>query len=954
MASRDNNGGDMDAWNDPVFQSTTFDESMATDSPNYDFTLQNFTHFNDAYDDSTGLNHRTPSKTGWDMVSTPAAQQQQQFVGMPVGASAESSSQDSASDSSSRRKRKVTESPMSDTNTELGIKKEDSMIGGAHMEKVQSYGVPTRPMNQLSLDPESAMDSSFDFNSAASSPSAPREYNQAVFSTQAPRLQNNTALHRYQPSPTINPHIFEFGENKPAVTEAMLLSGASPNAVTSTPSSDSNELFGTNSMWGALNPTWSGDTMSTQYASPATYRFPASPSVNGTASSVVSRGSVAPLGRCPLYIAPISTKSRVETQINVHMIVENLPANIEWLHLPLHTIAKSKLLAKEDYDKSRVLELHVYLVCTSAMQNPQLREKALKRAAAQNNSAIQRRAEQQKRTVDEEKNDPKNVDEADKPLNGGEVRICTNCIQRERKRAGRKKLKKEEEQQHWERFETERVVVFNSNEYLPFKPYDPSQRDTALSDDQPYSPPEGAMQVQGAMRIACYCRHQSEKEGFRVIFTMKDQQGNVVAQQMSDSILITDDHKTHGSTFPAGLTGEMFYTNPDFASPGLTTSQSMMHLPQHGMPFNTSKSMTDLSAFGQQFNPHSHIHQMPRSGYTSQATSATMTPTSLSRPASPTGAGQMGPNKKRKSSGAANNHKRLPSGLQMTPRVDTNQPPSSNMPSAISMTSPVFSPSADGFGQSYMTIPNHNGPAQFYGSGPPTPSENYQQGGFTEAQLQAHFNRSQNAQAYFSHPSSAVPSRAQSPTLHPSRPNLPAYARHPIQTPTNIQGRHAYQQHLAHASAGADQDQISTPTITKITPNEGPTMGGTEVSVYGFNFQNGSSVMFGDQQGITTYYGPQALLAITPPSRPGGVNVAVVPSAGLQQPQSGQYMAHSGNRQIFTYSDRDPQTMEKALRFYSLQQNGSASQWQQTAVHAAQQYTNQELGQSNMRIQSEY
>ena len=60
-------------------------------------------------------------------------------------------------------------------------------------------------------------------------------------------------------------------------------------------------------------------------------------------------------------------------------------------------------------------------------------------------------------------------------------------------------------------------------------------------DIEQYLPPDGAMQLSAAMRIACYCRHQSEKEGFQVIFTLKDQQGNVIAQQISDSILITDD-----------------------------------------------------------------------------------------------------------------------------------------------------------------------------------------------------------------------------------------------------------------------------------------------------------------------------------------------------------------------------------------------------------------------------
>jgi hypothetical protein len=187
------------------------------------------------------------------------------------------------------------------------------------------------------------------------------------------------------------------------------------------------------------------------------------------------------------------------------------------------------------------------LVCTSAMRDPDKRAKALRNACLQKNEDVRARAAQWKElgNSDEDRADfLKNISDDEKASNGGEVRICLNCIQRERKRAGRKKIKKEEEQQHWERYETERVVVFNSNEYLAFKApeLNPHAREIERPGEPyriPYAPPEGSVQVTAAMRIACYCRHQSEKEGFQVIFTMKDQAGNVVAQEVSDSILIT-------------------------------------------------------------------------------------------------------------------------------------------------------------------------------------------------------------------------------------------------------------------------------------------------------------------------------------------------------------------------------------------------------------------------------
>lgn len=1002
-----NMSDDID-WNDPHFHNVSeFQDALGGDSPYNTNPFNDLTNV-DQYGDSPGMTMRTSGKSA-------AAHANTTTIGLPNGPSAESSSQDSASDSSSRRKRKVTESPISDPATEVQVKKEELMMDMGEGDQLQQYEqYPTRPMHELTLDHENGM---LDFGSSASSPVQPREFSNAMSLNARAHLPTSSVPPQYQQSPvsgtevrrgtsarlipssqvqTINPGMFMTNSrDESPVTNNMMFNNASPNALFSSASSNSEDAYG-NQAWNggmAQNPAW--PTEYNQFASPGALGFTPSPVVNGATPALLSRGSAAPKGRSPLHIAPISTKSRVETQINVVMTLEKPPPGIDHLHLPLHTIAKSKLLAKEEVDRSKALELHTMLVCTSAMNNSVLREKAHQRAAAQSNDEIQRRAEQLRETGDEDKNDQKNVDEADKPANGGEVRICNNCIQRERKRAGRKKLKKEEEQQHWERYETERVVVFNSNEYLPFKPYDPSQREGGMNlDDKQYTPPDGSLQCTAAMRIACYCRHQSEKEGFQVIFTLKDQQGNVVAQHMSDSILITDDHKTHPPSFtPTTLNDGVFFQNATGYTPnGLPMSHSMVDLHSQMHPFTSSRSTGNLQALAygqQQFNPHSHVHQLPQgnTGYSSQATSATMTPTSLSRPASPTGATQAGPNKKRKSSSF---HRRMPSGLTMTPRVDTSQPPSSNVPSAMSAVTSPFSPTGDGFGtggqqQSYMTIPTNNGPAQYYSSGPPTPSETYggggQHGGFTQSQIDQHLARAQNAQAYFSHPSSAVPSRASSPVLQQSRGPMAAYARQqqqhhqhapPIQTSTNQQSmqglarqqqqqqypvHHQHRQSVSGPASGSSSaepvDNTSPPTITKITPADGPYLGGTDVAIYGYNFQNGMQVLFGEKVATTVFYGPQALLATSPPSRPGGVNVTLVPQNG--QPGNSQYSPSANvNRQIFTYTDQNPKMMEMALRYMSQQQTGDQMRWNSLANQYANQYVNSNVGRAGIGGQQSY
>jgi hypothetical protein len=933
-------GGESIDWSDPAF-STQFQDS-AIDSPYGASALNDFTNLAD-YSDSPGFGLRTPSKSAPDASGAPATLQPAQAFGGATRTSAESSSQDSSSDSSSRRKRKTTsESPMSDALMMKNptVKEEPEMDMSAY-QNMQAYEQNfNQPLPNLSVDQAmSDNDAMFDFNSAASSPNLPRDFNQQLsLDAKMNNLTPNTRPAYVQDSPVraINPGVFmTTSRDQSPNTASMMFNATSPNPMFSTPSSDGND-FVTGQNWNATvsqNPAWPSD-FNAQFASPGALAFTPSPATNGATPVTAARGVASHGGRSPLHIAPISTKSRVETQINVVMTLERPPPGIEHLHLPLHTIAKSKLLAKEDYDPSKVLELHTMLVCSSAMHNEANKAKALKRAAAQDNAEIQKRAEAQRGAGDDEKNDMKNVDDADKPANGGEVRICSNCIQRERKRAGRKKLKKEEEQQHWERYETERVVVFNSNEYLPFKPFDASQqpqRDANMN-DEPYQAPDGAISVAAAMRIACYCRHQSEKEGFQVIFTMKDQHGNVIAQEMSDSILITDDHKTHPPQLTAMGSEVLFHPGQLNANGGLPTSYSMMDLQTHAQPFTSSRSAGNLQALAYsqqpQFNPHSHIHQLPNNGYGSHATSATMTPTNLSRPGSPTSAGQVGPNKKRKSSTF---HKRLPSGLQMTPRVDTSQPQSASAIQGVAMAN--FSPTFGQQNDAFMQVPNSASQAQFFGSGPPTPANEQGQFAFGAHPHQLDITRAQNASAYFSHPSSAVPSRSNSPILPHSRLNMSAFPRQPVQTTTNQVNRNS-QLYNSQSSAGAMQeDEPPGPTMTKITPNSGPVSGGTEVR------------MFGDSIAPTTFYGSQCILATSPPGRRGQVPVKIVPSDGTLQ-----YVTSQSN-QIFTYTDTNPQMMEMALRLLSQQQTGDAGQWMQFTNQVANQFMQTSISPAGLQNQ---
>ena len=222
-----------------------------------------------------------------------------------------------------------------------------------------------------------------------------------------------------------------------------------------------------------------------------------------------------------LTIHPTPHKSRVETQIPIKLTLSALPPGVTRLHLPTHTISKPKLVAKPTPERSAdMLELQTMLVCTSAMQDSTKMSRAFERARQASSAELLERP----RTDSPEGGELAEDDER-RPLNGGPVYICDGCITRERKRAARKKSKKPEEDEIWQRDEAKRIVVFNTAEIKDWQK--PTPMNSRMNTDDPnlltmpgYDDsgpfvPEGAMQVDVPMRIACYCRHQSEKLGFQ-------------------------------------------------------------------------------------------------------------------------------------------------------------------------------------------------------------------------------------------------------------------------------------------------------------------------------------------------------------------------------------------------------------------------------------------------------
>ncbi|RDL38238.1 Uncharacterized protein BP5553_02578 [Venustampulla echinocandica] len=868
--------------------------------------------------------YKTPNQGQATLIDTTL----QHTFSAPSTASPAGSSPDSGSDSSEYKRKSSSESSRSALTLGDAVMADDESMGIWKAEEARvgkdgrGFGAFDGTINPASMNTnfefnDKTMENDFDFESAASSPSpfgtGPIDMESLEMPTikyephskRSPmpkaKLNRNHNKANSQHSVTQSMKgLTTAGSREVSPLSAMITSqGSSPSAFfNNSPSPSAGIEFVNGTMLGGhpSNPAWP-----TRFENFPNHGLPHSQQEanhHNMPRMAPSQG-VPPMGppyRPILTIHPTPLKSRVETQIPIKMTLFPVPAGITKLHLPTHTISKPKLLAKPPPERSpETLELYTTLVCTSAMQNPEYRRRAFERAAA----PLRQEEEPQDIKPEDEK-------EEDKPVNGGNVEICPGCITRERKRAARKKVKKVEEEELWHKHEAKRVIVFNTHEIKDWQaPTAQPLSDTTGDRAEPFVP-EGAMQVDAPMRIACYCRHQNEKLGFQVIFTIKDYQDNLIAQEITSSIMITDDHKTHNM---APLTAQTSNSSDGqmFSGAGSFPIDNQFD-PSTGPvgdagPFNLSQSNSDLQALRGNINLQfpASINLNPPS-HPSQATSTTITPRNLSRQSSPSASS--GPiSKKRKASSSGN----LPPGLAMTKLetgpVSPGQAGSSSMNAATStLPSPFtpniasFSPPDQSFGQPPANMPYIAHP---FTTGPPTPNSN-------DHVFFSNNNRSQSmenvamAQPMYSAPVSAHPSRAPSP--NGMRNGVPAY-------------QHQQQQaQIAQAVANGlygmplSLNPHRPPTIHKLIPNEGPKSGGIEVTCLGSGFCQGLEVMFGDSKATTTtYWGETSLVCLLPPSAFAGTVPVTFKHQHQQQMQPYPAPLVPKQQASFKYVDDDEQ-----------------------------------------------
>lgn len=221
--------------------------------------------------------------------------------------------------------------------------------------------------------------------------------------------------------------------------------------------------------------------------------------------------------------------TRVETALDVRVILTEFPAGISKLRVHKDHLCKAKQLKDVRPPlPPDTLELHVTAFLHSAMKTANDRQIAMKKALTSESSRDNNQQSQTDRSSSTEANDYK-------PMDGSPVKICDGCTNRERKRLCRSR-RKPEETDEWLFKAARAFLSFNNNPILDWR--SPNSRNAAeqllrqrpsteavsgakkkkKKNLEPKLPmpsiDAGTVGVDLQMRINCYCRHQREPTGF--------------------------------------------------------------------------------------------------------------------------------------------------------------------------------------------------------------------------------------------------------------------------------------------------------------------------------------------------------------------------------------------------------------------------------------------------------
>ncbi|OZJ06433.1 hypothetical protein BZG36_00553 [Bifiguratus adelaidae] len=407
-------------------------------------------------------------------------------------------------------------------------------------------------------------------------------------------------------------------------------------------------------------------------------------------------------------------------------------------------------------------------------------------------------------------------------------------------------------------------------------------------------------------RITCYCRHHNEKVGFCVVFGMRDYQGRLVASGISPPIMITDDHKsTRGNRKRARVDYE---EQAEIAELEEKLADNKNNRKNGKRRSNTSRS----SSAHNSDDGYPVPAESTSTGSSTIASSLGMTPYSESK----------------------SSH---PKNIIIPPANSASSRPLS------AVTSPATTPlTSEPPSFACMTIPH-----SFEESGLPEVSKASLSG--TRPDIQdsvAAFLRSQHSQQQVLKQDPLFNDRSDSSmtgytsALHGQPQGSLPPSQHNQLTSQQLEMLQALHQRAvkqgawsqARSEHEAPHNMLngqarSTPTLQRLIPCEGPTHGGSSVTILGSGFYEGLIVLFGDNSAIQTHYWSSNTLVCTlPPSpTPGPVVVSF-----KQHPIS---LVGGNEVVLFTYYDEsDRALIELALQVVGLKMTGKLEDARRVAM----------------------
>ncbi|OAD06165.1 hypothetical protein MUCCIDRAFT_78777 [Mucor lusitanicus CBS 277.49] len=534
-------------------------------------------------------------------------------------------------------------------------------------------------------------------------------------------------------------------------------------------------------------------------------------------------------------------KSRVETQIKICLQLVDTAGELatNWSHikLPEHLVAKDKLKRKNQkygadekasLTDNQVLTLEAAVVCDGQPDN--------------------------------------------------EIIMCTSCVHRERKRLKRKRDNKVARAANKEggaaklaalfandlpdlsdetimAEERRRILLFNCNEYVEF-----NNGEATLP-----------------TRVTCYCRHHSEKTGFRVVFTVKDNLNHVIGTGRSPPIMITDDHKS--SKMQQAAARKRTRADMDASATESDAPSTSRRKAEIETDSGVSSPVASTPA-----TPSSQIDDVPENSPKPDASTASNNNTSTSSstiiiPAN---------------SNMAHHHQFVNENKQH-PLAEDNQD---------HFISQLQQPQQQQYDhhQQQQQQQQHSELFDFLNSN------------------DLNLLPQQHQQPQHSQPPirratviGNCMSQAQQPTQH-----------HPQQNYQN----NVYAK-LSERNA-LEGGKNNLPRLHRLIPSEGPIYGGAEVTVLGSNFYEGLTCLFGENPAIPTHcWSANTLLCILPPAASAGPVVVSFKEHPL--------MLEGQDVVLFTYFDEsDRALMELALQVVGLKTMGKVEDARQIAMRIVQ------------------